>query len=215
MALKNPNPSPNLQAMGIDVNALLQILIAQLLSQLPTIIAGLMERMNDKDEPAKPAEPDPEDIVSVTPPDTDEPNIPVPATRVAKRIETKVFWITRKVTPYKAGGGRKLLSDAAKARIVAGSDPLQAGDRVCFDDTPYDQDNDKFHGEKPLTLIHNVGGVGELQVQEENDYTPVVLVPWEDENVRPGFQGEISYQCGSKEGITGNKITLRVRPWGA
>lgn len=181
--------------------------IADLLKAYEAIrgLWGLIQGQFKKD--TKPVEvPD----APAAPPSQDE--IDGPAERTVGRLEAKVFWVSRKKTPHKAGGGRYLLSDEGKQKIVSGSDPLQAGDRVCFDVSPYDTEGVKYEGPKPLVLEHRVGGVGEIQQQEENDYTPVVLAPWEGESGQPGFHGEITYQAAGG-GFESKVIRLRVRPW--
>jgi hypothetical protein len=203
------------KAQGIDLNPLLAILMAALVKEFPVLIAKLIEKINGDDGDEGDNGDGDGGIVDPKPP----VNPPRPVPRTPESLEAKVFWISRKNTPYSKGGGRRLISDAEKQRVVSGSDPLQAGDRVCFDVTPYDQHGIKYEGQKPLDLEHEVGGVGELQVQEDNDYTPVVLVPWEGDVVKPGYVGTISYAVrGYREDgheITSNSISLRVKPWAA
>lgn len=193
---------------GFDIAEVMRLYAkyGPLIEKLLPFIKGLFK----KDKPVVVAPPASE----VDPNDEPVRVPPPPMARTPERLEAKVFWVSRKNTPSKAGGGRYLISDEAKRRIVAGGDPLQAGDRVCFDVSPYDQLGVKYESEKPFVLEHVVGGVGELQQQEENDFTPVLLAPWEGPSGQPGFQGTLTYQARGG-GLESNAISLRVRPWRA
>lgn len=171
-------------------------------------------------------------VVVAPPPPPAPPAVKDPVPVVARKIaaiQTRLFWVNRKNTPWVEGGGRTLLPSDQVAHLLSLEDPLQGGDRVCFDNTPVDQFGRPFvPGDAANVLMkgivhHVTGGVGELQLQDpENlgfDPTPVVFVPWEpDSGVRPGFVGELGYYCTYEDPDTGaeirsNDVNLRIRPW--
>jgi hypothetical protein len=150
------------------------------------------------------------------------------APREIAQLLLRYFWINRKNTPWTEGGGRKLLDTPLFQAILALSDPLQGGDRVCFDVTPVDQFGRKFvTGDAANVLMKGIeyevlGGVGELQLQDPGDLgfdpTPVVFVPWDGE-VKPGYQGELGLLARYTNPQTGAEVRsnalplLRIRPW--
>jgi hypothetical protein len=192
--------------------------ILALYLQYKPAIDALLSAFKKKPEPAKPepAQPQPE------PPGMNEPE-PTPAAdrRIASAGVT-VFWVARKNQPFKEGGGRYLIADAEKNRIVAGSDPLQAGDRVCYDVTPKDQNGVKFKpgdaaNEQFQGVFYEALGMGEIQQQDPEgigyDPTPVVFVPWK--GVKPGDTGEVGLKVRFANGVEAEGPKLRVKAWAA
>jgi hypothetical protein len=173
--------------------------------------------------------PPPPPIVILPPPPVVVPPPAAGAAREIAQLLLRYFWINRKNTPWVEGGGRKLLDTPLFQAILAGDDPLQGGDRVCFDVTPVDQFGRKFvTGDAANVLMKGIeyevlGGVGELQLQDPEglgfDPTPVVFVPWEGGTVKPGFQGELGLIARYTNPQTGQEIKsnalplLRIRPW--
>lgn len=175
-----------------------------------------------------PAPPPPPTVIA--PPPLPGGIVAPPVKREIASLNVSYFWINRKNTPWVEGGGRYLLpSDKVKA-ILSREDPLQAGDRVCFDVTPRDQFGRVFApGDDANVLMKGieyevVGGIGELQLQDPEglgfDPTPVVFVPWEaSSGVKPGFQAELGLIARYTSPNTGVEVvgqvsTVRIRPWG-
>jgi hypothetical protein len=193
----------------------------------------LLEKLFRKGVPATPTSPVtvpalPSPVIVAPPKD-----VVIPAEggdREIAQLIARYFWINRKNTPWKEGGGRQLLGNAQFQGILSRADPLQGGDRVTIDITPVDQYGRKFvTGDAANVLMQGiehwvVGGVAELQLQDPEglgfDPTPTLFVPWEKESgVTPGYQGELGYYCTYRNPKTGIEVRsnelprLRIRPW--
>lgn len=210
------------RAIGLeDINKIME-LYAQF-KPLLDLVLPLIEKYFSKDKKPAPiidAGEDTDDDGNVTHPvipdgGDDEEADDEPREVVGGKSE--LFWVTRKRTPYKKAGGRDLLSDAARDRIKADQDPLQAGDRACYNVSPKDQNGVYYRPEDPenadiKSITHQAHGMGEIQQQEERDFTPVVLVPWE--GVAVDTKGTIGI-TSTIDGVDIKGKTLRVHTWGA
>jgi hypothetical protein len=191
---------------------------------LAKFLIGLF-RGDGKPPEVKPA---PAPIPIPPPPAGPPPSVIVPppasAAREIASLGLRYFWAERKNTPYKEGGGRKMIEGQKLQSILTGADPWQAGDRVCFDCTPEDQFGRKFMPGDPANILmreieYVVIGDGELQTQDPTglgfDPTPVIFVPWEPASgVKPGYQGELGL-VARYHGIEARTPLTRIRPWAA
>lgn len=197
---------------------------------LINILAGLGAQFIPGPKLAVPTDEDGKPTVNLPPsapaPPPTGPPTPLEEARRVFSLQVKYFFIERKNTPWKKGGGRFIIGKPQFDAVLSGSDPLQAGDRIHIDITPHDQFGKPFQpGEAANNLLlrpdgypameHRIsGGIGEL-TNEYDDYgcTPVILIPWE--GIQPGFQGVVGYSAAFS-GITSNALPdLRIRPWGA
>lgn len=185
-------------------------LLAILLQFIGPLIAKGIEQIGSR--PSSPVDPpivpEPDDDTDTTP---DSPNNPV-ITRIPTELRGNYSGITRKVQPYKEGGGRTRLGVQAFRRVMPPerSDPLQAGDVVDENITPYDQFGKPFlSGEGANELLlrpdgfpgfrHSINGKGYLvrEAPKPSDpygCTPGIRIPstFQDSDVKPGFEGEVS-----------------------
>jgi hypothetical protein len=141
--------------------------------------------------------------------------------RLPASFDAKWYWVNRKETPWQAGGGRYLLSDAEKRKIFDDGEPLQAGDRATADVSPVDAAGVKFQPGDPANAVlvdmrHEALGIGELQMQDPlevgYDMTPTCFIPWKHPDVKPGYQGEAGLR-GTWRHLSYSLPMLRVRPW--
>lgn len=191
-------------------------LTPQLLAMLIPLIAGLIGKAIETigSRPSSPTDPpimpdiEGEDDTDVIP---NTPNNPA-IRRVPAELRANYSGITRKNTPYKEEGGRKRLGTQAFRRVMPPerADPLQAGDVVDENITPYDQFGKPFlSGEGVNDLLlrpdgfpgfrHTISGKGYLvrEAPKPSDpygCTPGIRIPstFQDSDVKPGFEGEVS-----------------------
>ena len=161
----------------------------------------------------------------VIPPPPPVPEEPPARERVITSLRARFYHISRK---------NKDISKAEFDAIIARTSPLQAGDRVHLDCTPYDQVGIEIEPGSPeleqlvdrsfdpprlrLRWLQPFDGIGEI-TNEYDDYgmTPVYKVP---KTAEVGQQYELgSFQleftpAGTSRPILSNELhSLRVRPW--
>ncbi len=165
----------------------------------------------------------------VIPPPPPPPEEPPVKERLITSLRAKFYHISRK---------NRDISKAEFDAIVSRNSPLQAGDRVHLDCTPYDQfgievgpgspeleqlvNRQVVNGQEVATLrlrwLQPMDGIGEI-TNEYDDYgmTPVYKVP---KSAKVGEQYELGSfaleftPAGSNRVVTSNELpSLRVRPW--
>lgn len=215
------------QFAGLDIGAVLKdpknfLLLIDLINK----IKGWISRPKPIDPPTTGGG----GTVIPPPPPPPDPEAPPPREKVITSLRARFYHISRK---------NKDISKAEFDAIVARDSPLQAGDRVHMDCTPYDQFGIEVAPGDPaleqlverytdedgnpqsrlrLRWLQPHDGIGEI-TNEYDDYgmTPVYKVPkW----AKVGEQYELgSFQleftpAGTSRPIVSNVLhSLRVRPW--
>lgn len=204
---------------GFDFGALLKD------PKVVFFVIDLVNKLIDKFNKPKPVDPPvvtgPNGPVIVPPP----PVAPPPTARIITSLRAKFYFVERK--------GKVLPKNEFDA-IISRQDPLQRGDRVHLDVSPYDQFGREIITDSPeleqlvnreteppslrLRWLQPQDGVGEI-TNEYDDYgmTPVYKVP---KNLEVGQQYELGTFAleFTPEGVThpivSNELhSLRVRPW--
>ncbi len=193
--------------------------IAELVNQL----IGLFKK-NEKRPAEPPVVTGPNGPV-VVPPAPEPPPDTDPVERECTELRAKFYFIERK--------GKVLPKDQFE-RIIRREDPLQRGDRVHLDVSPYDVTGREIEPGSPaleqfvnrdtdppslrLRWLQPQDGVGEI-TNEYDDYgmTPVYKVP---KNLEIGKQYELGTFAleftreGTNDVVVSNELhSLRVRPW--
>jgi hypothetical protein len=207
LTLGKANAPVKATADGLDIATLLR-LYAQyrpLIDQLLPLIQGLFKK-----NPSKPV-PDP-DGSQPTPDEPDlgdgEDSIPSAQLRAAVDFGQNIHWISRKKS-MEEKTGRYLISDGEKFEIWKRSTPAMQGDRCCVDNTPRDAQGRPFlpgqAENATITWQHEALGIGEIQLQEDVDFTPIFLVPWK------GLEMDKTYEAGIRSTMLVNGQAVKTR----
>ena len=183
-----PRPNPAIAAVTT-------LAMQEFVKQLPALVEDLLDKILGEETyltPKTAADPDPQKCVA---------------------IRTRIIWISRKNRPFNPQGGRHMLTSAEIDAITANPPTafLHVTDRIGLQLTPFDSNGDGYGDNKPLTLIHNISGDVLLELDEQNDYSPVLVIPKNEGDIRPDFVGEFTYQVTSEEGIYDTALTFQIR----